>query len=290
MIPKAFAYVRPTNLAEAAQFLANHAAAAKILAGGHSLLPMMKLRLASPAMLIDIGRLEELNGIHEQDGNIVIGACTTHYAIETSSLLAQRCPLLVRTAAAIGDIQVRNRGTLGGSMAHADPAGDWPAAALALQAQVKLVHHAGERMVAADDFFVDLLTTALDSEEILAEIQVPVNAPRTGSAYVKVPQPASGFALVGIAAQVRLGPNNIIEQAGIGITGVANIAFRARAAEAALQGQFAADETTLNQAASYATADVESFDDIHASADYRLHLARVYTKRALQRAIVAAQE
>src|SRR5262245_28572482 len=166
MIPAAFDYRRPTSLAEAARILAAHADDAKILAGGHSLVPMMKLRLANPTLLIDIGRLSELRGIREQSGRLTIGGGTTHYAMASSALVQQRCPLLSETAAAIGDVQVRNRGTIGGSLAHADPAADWPAAILALGAQLKLIQAGGERMVPATDFFVGLLTTAMESREI----------------------------------------------------------------------------------------------------------------------------
>jgi carbon-monoxide dehydrogenase medium subunit len=280
--------MRPTSLAEATRLLASHADDAKILAGGHSLVPMMKLRLASPKILIDIGRLSELSGIHADNGTIVIGACTTHYALETSALIRQRCPLLAETAAAIGDVQVRNRGTIGGSIAHADPAADWPAAVLALDAEITLAHRAGTRTVKAADFFVDLLTTAMASNEILTEIRLPANAPRTGSAYLKVLQPASGFALTGVAAQVTLGANNVLQRVAVGITGVGSKAFRAQATESALQGQAATPEA-LAQAASRAVEGIDALGDIHASADYRLHLARVYTKRALQTALARAQ-
>jgi carbon-monoxide dehydrogenase medium subunit len=288
MIPAAFDYRRPTSLAEAARLLADHADDAKILAGGHSLVPMMKLRLATPTLLIDIGRLSELSGIREQGGTLIIGAGTTHYAVAASALLQQRCPLLVETAAAIGDVQVRNRGTIGGSLAHADPAADWPAAVLALGAQLKLIRAGGERMVPAVDFFVDFLTTAMESQEILTEIHVPVNAPRTGAAYLKVAQPASGFALTGVAAQVTLAANNTVQSVAVGITGVSNAAFRASATEQALQGQAATAETVA-QAATRSTDGIEALADIHASAEYRLHLTRVYTGRALQRAVERAQ-
>jgi carbon-monoxide dehydrogenase medium subunit len=288
MIPSAFDYQRPTSLAEAVRLLASRADDAKILAGGHSLVPMMKLRLANPALLIDIGRIPELGGIREQDGTLIIGACTTHYALESSSLVRQRCPLLAETAAAIGDVQVRNRGTIGGSIAHADPAADWPAAILALGSQIKLVHNRGERLLHATDFFVDLFTTAMEGHEILTEIHVPVAAPRTGSAYLKVAQPASGFALTGVAAQVTLGANDTMHSVAVGITGVCNVAYRAIATEQALQGQRATAEAITN-AAQRATEGADALEDIHASADYRLHLARVYTKRALQRAVERAQ-
>jgi carbon-monoxide dehydrogenase medium subunit len=288
MIPSAFEYVRPTNLAEATRLLVSHADDAKILAGGHSLLPMMKLRLAAPTVLIDIGRLPELSGIREQDSTIIIGACTTHYEVETSALLQQRCPLLCETAAAIGDVQVRNRGTMGGSIAHADPAADWPAAVLALEAQIKLVHGSGERTVSPSEFFVDFLTTTMERREILTEIQLPANSPRTGSAYLKVPQPASGFALTGVAAQVSLEGDHTIQSVAVGITGVASAPFRASATERALQGQVATPEVVA-QAAAQAVDGVEALEDIHASSAYRLHLARVYTKRALQQAIERAR-
>ena len=288
MIPSAFDYQRPTSLAEAVRLLASRADDAKILAGGHSLVPTMKLRLANPALLIDIGRIPELSGMREQDGRLIIGSCTTHYALESSSLVQQRCPLLAETAAAIGDVQVRNRGTIGGSIAHADPAADWPAAILALGAQIKLVHSNGERLVQATDFFVDLFTTAMENREILTEIHVPVASPRTGSAYLKVAQPASGFALTGVAAQVTLGANDTVQNVAVGVTGVGNVVYRASATEQALQGQRATAEAIAN-AASMATEGAEALEDIHASADYRLHLARVYAKRALQRAVERAR-
>jgi carbon-monoxide dehydrogenase medium subunit len=192
------------------------------------------------------------------------------------------------TAAAIGDVQVRNAGTIGGSLAHADPAADWPAAVLALDAQITLVNHAGSRTVGATDFFLELLTTAMESDEILTEIRVPANAARTGSAYLKVAQPASGFALTGVAAQVTLGSDHTVQQVAVAVTGVDSTAFRASATENALRGQ-AATEAAIEQAANLATEGAESTDDIHASAEYRLHLTRVYTKRALLQAVQRAQ-
>lgn len=288
MIPSAFEYLRPTSLAEATRLLASNPDDAKILSGGHSLIPMMKLRLANPSVVIDIGRLGELRGIREEDGTIVLGANTTHYDAESSALLQQRCPLMAETAAAIGDVQVRNAGTIGGSIAHADPAADWPAAVLALDAQITLVNNSGSRTVGATDFFLELLTTAMESDEILTEIRVPADPVRTGSAYLKVAQPASGFALTGVAAQVTLGSDNTVEQVAVAVTGVDNTAFRASATENALRGQ-AATEAAIEQAANLATEGAESTDDIHASAEYRLHLTRVYTKRALLQAVQRAQ-
>jgi carbon-monoxide dehydrogenase medium subunit len=289
MIPSAFEYLRPTSLAEATRLLARHADEAKLLAGGHSLVPLMKLRLARPSILIDIGRLGELRGIHEEHGMIIIGACTTHYAAESSALLQQRCPLLAETAAAIGDVQVRNCGTIGGSIAHADPAADWPAAMVALDAQLTLASSNGSRMLGVSEFLVDMLMTAMDNNEILTEIRVPANPSHTGSAYLKVAQPASGFALTGVAAQVTLGADDTIQQVAVGITGVSGKAFRASATEQALQGQRATAET-ITQAAAHAADGVEPLDsDIHASSAYRLHLARVYTARALLKAVERAR-
>lgn len=287
MIPSAFEYHRPASLAEAMQLLASREDA-KLLSGGHSLLPMMKLRLATPSVVIDIGRLDELHGIQETGGAIIIGANVTHYEAETSAVLQQQCPILAETAAAIGDVQVRNVGTIGGSVAHADPSADWPAAMLAVDAEITLAKTGGTRTVSASDFFVDLLTTAMEADEILTRIRVNANPPRTGGAYLKVPQPASGFALAGVAAQVTLGPDNTIQRVAVGITGVDSKAFRARATEAALHGQ-AATEAVISQAAAQATDGVDALEDIHASATYRLHLARVYTKRALLQAVERAQ-
>src|SRR5437762_4970697 len=193
MISAQFDYVRANTLDEAVSLLAQNEDA-KILAGGHSLIPAMKLRLAMPQMLIDIGRIKDLSYVIEADEQICIGAMTTHYQIESSDLLKKICPLLPECAASIGDVQVRNKGTIGGSLAHSDPAGDWPAAILALNAELVAVSKNGERTIKADDFFVDLLTTALEPGEILREIRV--NKTGTHHAYAKMSHPASGFAVV----------------------------------------------------------------------------------------------
>src|SRR4029079_14901515 len=186
-------------LDEAVALLASDLDGAKVLAGGHSLIPAMKLRLAQPQMLVDIARIKSLSYIREEGDQILIGATTTHYQLESSDRLKTICPLLPACAASIGDVQVRNKGTIGGSIAHSDPAGDWPAAGLALKAQLVLVGPNGERTVNADDFFIDLLTTDLQPGEILREIQIAKPAGKFGQAYQKVPHPASGFAVVGIA-------------------------------------------------------------------------------------------
>src|SRR5919202_6317632 len=231
MIPAQFDYVAPATLNEAVGLLSEHADDAKILAGGHSLIPAMKLRLAQPSMLIDIGRIKDLSYITEDGGQIRLGAMTTHYQIESSARLKEICPLLPECAAAIGDVQVRNKGTIGGSVAHADPAADWPAAILALNAEIVAVSAQGERTIKAEDFFVDMLTTSLEPNEILREIRIALPQGCTGQAYLKVAQPASGFAVVGVAVSLTLDDGGRCESASIGITGVASKAYRATGVE-----------------------------------------------------------
>ena len=286
MIPTQFDYVRANSLYEALSLLAQNEEA-KILAGGHSLIPAMKLRLAAPPMLIDIGRIKELAYIHEEQGQICIGAMTTHYQIESSSFLKQYCPLLPECAAHIGDVQVRNKGTIGGSLAHSDPAGDWPAAIIALNAELVAASRNGERRIKADDFFVDLLTTALEPGEILREIRINEANGRTGQAYVKMHHPASGFAVVGVAANLTRDGDGVCRSAGIGITGVSSKAYRAAAVESILTGK-KPDEQTIAAAASHATDGVDLNGDLFASADYRRHLANVYTRRAITSALARA--
>jgi aerobic carbon-monoxide dehydrogenase medium subunit len=284
MIPAQFDYVTPATLNEALSLLAEHQDDAKILAGGHSLIPAMKLRLAMPQMLIDIGRIKDLAYISEEDTQIRIGAMTTHYQIESSTRLKEICPVLPTAAAQIGDVQVRNKGTIGGSLAHADPAADWPAVMIALKADVVVVSGNGERVISADDFFVDLLTTALEAGEILREIRIPAPVGNYGQAYLKAAQPASGFAVVGVAAHIIRDANGNCESANIGITGVASKAYRASAVEGALTGT-SLDEQAITNAAAKAADGVELNGDIYASADYRRHLVQVYARRAIAAAI-----
>lgn len=288
MIPAQFNYEAPNTLDQALTLMAANPDDAKILAGGHSLIPAMKLRLAQPAMLVDIGRIKDLSYIREDGDQILIGAMTTHYQLESSTLLKKTCPLLPECASHIGDLQVRNKGTIGGSVAHSDPAGDWPAAIIALGAEMVAVGKNGERVIKADDFFVDLLTTALEGGEILREIRVTRPAGRFGHAYQKIRHPASGFAVVGVAVALRLGSDGTCESAKIGITGVASKAYRAEFVEQALQGK-ALNAETIAEAASHATDGIDSNSDLYASEDYRRHLAGVYTRRAIQAAAARAE-
>jgi aerobic carbon-monoxide dehydrogenase medium subunit len=288
MIPAQFDYLTPATLDEALALLQQHADDAKILAGGHSLIPAMKLRLAMPTVLIDIGRIRDLAYIREEAGRIHIGAMTTHFQIEASERLSAICPILPEAATQIGDAQVRNRGTLGGSLAHADPAADWPAVMIALKAEMVAVGGNGERVIAADDFFVDMLTTALEAGEILREIRFPVPSGRYGQAYVKAAQPASGFAVVGVAAHLVRDASGACEAISVGITGVASKAYRASGVESLLAGS-ALDEQVIAQAAATAADGVTINGDIYASEIYRTHLAQVYTRRAIATAAARAK-
>ena len=280
MIPEPFEYHVPKTLEEAAQLVAQFGDDGKVLAGGHSLVPMMKLRLASPRHLVDIARLDGLRYINEKDGHIEVGALTTHYQIESSGLLKEKCPLLPLTAQEIGDVQVRNKGTLGGSMVHADPAADWPATAMALGAEVKAVSTSGERWIPASEFFLDLMTTSLSPGEIVTAIRFPALPARSGDAYAKHAHPASGFAVVGVAARVTLDENGHVESGRVGVTGIAQAAYRAAEVEKAISGK-AATARNLERAASHVADGIEANGDLYASAEYRVHLATVYTERAL---------
>jgi len=280
MYPANFDYARPTTIDEAVALLTRHGDDAKVLAGGHSLIPAMKLRLARPGVVVDIGRIQGLTYIREASGRIAIGAMTTHATVAASALLQQRCPLLPETAILIGDVQVRNRGTIGGSLVHADPAADYPAAILALDAEIELAGPRGRRTVAAADFFVDLLQTAIAPDEILTEIRVP--ATPKSVAYEKTEQKASGFALAGVAVVVTS------DGVSVGVTGVAATPYRARAVEQALAGRRSPTADAIAQAASHAADGVEPLGDIHASPEFRAHLAQVDARRALERAFQRA--
>ncbi len=277
MIPATFDYFQPHTLDEAVSLLTNHEDA-KVLAGGHSLIPAMKLRLAQPKSVIDISRVADLNYVREQDGRIVIGALATHYEIESSAVLRDKCPLLSEVAPQIGDVQVRNKGTIGGSLVHADPASDWPAAILALDAELTIAGANGRRTVPATDFFVEMMQTAVQSNEVLCEIRVPITAKSV--AYVKSAQKASGFAIAGVAAVV----DKARKTAAIGISGVAAKPYRAAAVERALGGNALKVENVATAAAK-AAQGIDPLGDIHASAEFRAHLAQVNTRRALELAL-----
>ena len=278
MIPANFDYESPRTLGEALNLLASRDDA-KVLAGGHSLLPAMKLRLASPSLLVDIGRIGGLSYIRESGDRILVGAMTTHADVSGSRVLEYSSPLLALAARQIGDTQVRNRGTIGGSLAQAHPAADYPAAVLALDAEIVATSRSGERVIKAVKFFTGMFSTALRSDEIITEIRVPKTTGE-GVAYRKFHHPASGYAVVGVAARLKLAGAKI-EKAVVGITGVADVAYRASAVENALRGKPA---SAIPAAASQAAKGVEVLGDTFASADYRKHLVTVMVRRSLEEA------
>lgn len=281
MIPGAFDYRVPRSLEEAVRLL-DEGSGAMILAGGMSLIPAMKLRLATPAVLIDVGRLSALRGISSASGRLHIGALTTHSALLETPELA-RLPIFAEAARVIGDPQVRNRGTFGGSLVQAHPAADWPAVLLALRGEVSLVSSRGRRMVESDSFFTSMLTTAVAEDEILIEASFPQGSERTGTAYSSTRQQASGMAIAGVAVQVSLDRSERIEDVSIGVTGVNAVPFRASSLELQLRGRAPRPEELETLCAEIAEADPLS--DAHAAADYRRQLLTVNATRALARAL-----
>ena len=286
MFPATFEYHAPATLRDALTLLGQEDV--KALAGGQSLLPLMKLRMASPTTLVDLRNVPELKGIRSDGSGVIIGAMTSYFQAIDSPLVQSKTPLIVETLRQVGDPQVRARGTIGGSMAHADPAGDLPATALALNGRMHLVGPQGERDVSARDFFVDMLTTALQPQELLAWVRFEgTDTPRTGVAYVKHRHPASGYAVVGVAAVVMLDAQGTCVEARVGITGAGEHAARATAVEQALSGQpFAA---TVAEASAHAANGLNLLSDTYASAEYRGHLTRVLTLRALNEAAAKAR-
>jgi aerobic carbon-monoxide dehydrogenase medium subunit len=280
MIPLAFDYEVAESVDHAIDLLGQHGDEAKLLAGGHSLLPIMKLRLAAPAVLVDLGRVEELQYVRDEGDHIAIGAMTRHTDVEHGELLQEQCGLLSYTASLVGDPQVRHRGTIGGSISHGDAASDLPSALLALEGTFVIKGPGGERTVAAGDFFEDYLQTALAPDEVLTEIRVPKLGPNTGWSYKKFNRRAQDWAVVGVAAVVEMS-NGSISSARIGLTNMGSTPLRATATEGALSG---ADTSSVAEAASSAEGTSPA-SDIAASAEYRRHLARVLTRRAVEEAL-----
>jgi aerobic carbon-monoxide dehydrogenase medium subunit len=279
MIPAAFAYARPTTVDEALQAVAEGGEDVKILAGGQSLIPVMRLRLAAPQTVVDLGRVAELRGVREEGDVIVIGAMTTHHDVLTDPLIARYAPLIAEATETVADRQVRARGTFGGALAHADPAGDLPAVALALDAEFVIAGAGGaRRTVTAQDFFVDYLTTALEEGELLVEIRVPKRE-GWGVHYEKFQRVAQAWSIVAVAAVVRREDGRIAE-ARIGLTNMGPTPLRARAVEAALAGAEATAEAIAAAARSAAEGTSPS-SDLNGQADYRQHLAQVLTRRAV---------
>jgi aerobic carbon-monoxide dehydrogenase medium subunit len=283
MIPAPFDYVRAGSLDEAVQALTEHGEDAKVLAGGHSLIPLMRLRLAFPTVLVDIGRITDLRGVRDDGDMLAIGAATTHHDVQHDPLVREHCGVLADVTATVGDPQVRHRGTIGGAVAHADPAGDLPAAMLALDAELVAQGPDGRRTIPAKDFFVYFLESALQPGEILAEIRVPKLTGTWGWSYQKFNRVAQAWAIVGSCAIVRR-DNGTIGEARIGLTNMGTVPVRATATEAALTGA-PAEADTLASAAEQAAEGTEPPADQNADPDYRRHLARVLTRRALEEAL-----
>ncbi|MFL6058358.1 MAG: FAD binding domain-containing protein [Rubrobacteraceae bacterium] len=281
MIPLAFDYEVAESVDHAIDLLGQHGDEAKLLAGGHSLLPIMKLRLAAPAVLVDLGRVEELRYVRDEGETIAIGAMTRHADVEHNSLLQEQCGLLAYTASLVGDPQVRHRGTIGGSISHGDAASDLPSALLALEGQFVIKGAGGERTVAADDFFKDYLETDLAPDEVLTEIRVPRLGSNTGWSYKKFNRRARDWAVVGAAAVVEKSDGSV-GAARIGLTNMGSTPLRASAAETALSG---ADASSIAEATQNADEGTSPSSDIAASAEYRRHLARVLARRAVEEAL-----
>jgi len=283
MIPAAFDYVRPADLGEALRILKEREGEAKVLSGGYSLLPLLKLRLAQPALLVDIQALGGLDGISRTDDDIRIGGRATHRRILDDEGLAEVLPILRDAAAGIGDPQIRNWGTIGGSVAHADPASDWPAVLQALHATIVLRSAGGERVVPARGFFVDPFQTGIEPTEILTEIRIPLPAPRSGGSYQKLERRAGDFSTVGAAVQMTLGEDGRVTQLGIGLTAVADAPFAATHAEDALRGAHPGDEL-FREAAGAASRQSRPADDSHGPAEYKRAMVTEMTFRALRAA------
>jgi aerobic carbon-monoxide dehydrogenase medium subunit len=279
MIPVKFDYVRPGSLDEAVTALAGGGDDAKIIAGGQSLLPLLRLRLAYPELLVDLGDVAELRGVTDAGDALVIGAATTHYQLIADPLIAEHCGLLAAATRTVADPAIRHRATLGGALAHGDPAGDLPAVALALNATLIARGPDGEREIPAADFFVDYLTTSLQLAEILTAIRIPKLGPGWGYRYEKFHRTAQSWATVGVAALARR-DNGSVAEVRIGLTNMGSVPVRARAAEEAAAG-VPADRGALRAAAEHAADGTEPPGDLHGAPDYRRHLARVLTGRAL---------
>ena len=287
MITHPFTYEAPATLDDAVKAL-GRSREAKVIAGGHSLIPLMKLGLAEPELIVDIRRIAGLREIKSENGAIVVGALATHRSIADDTTVAKALTALAEAAAAVGDLQVRSRGTIGGSLAHADPAADEPAPSLAFDATIRVVGPKGRRDIPAREFFKGTFETALGQNEIVVEIRFPVPAARSGSAYAKFAHPASGFAIVGVAAVVGLKADGTIERAAIGVTGAAAKPFRATAAERALAGT-RGDASAIAAAAAKAADGVTMLSDLTASSEFRQQLVVVHARRALESAMERAR-
>jgi carbon-monoxide dehydrogenase medium subunit len=287
MIPSAFDYHAPATLAEAVALLTQYGDTAKVLSGGQSLLPMLKLRLGQAGHLVDIGRIPGLEYIKEDGGMLRIGGCTRESALEDSEIVRTRYPILLDTAKVIADPLVRNRATVGGNLAHGDPGNDHPATMLALGAQVVAVGPKGERVIPVDKFFVGLFATALQPDEILTEVRIPAPPPRSGGAYLKLERKVGDYATAAVAAQLTLAASGTVERAGIGLTNAGPTPIKASAAEAYLRGK-KPDAATIGETARLAAQATSPTADRRGAVEYKREMARVMATRALKKALERA--
>ncbi|HET9528095.1 MAG TPA: xanthine dehydrogenase family protein subunit M [Pyrinomonadaceae bacterium] len=288
MIPRSFEYFSPRTLEEAIGLLHKLGPDAKLLSGGQSLIPMMKLRIVSPQHIVDINRIPDLDYINESDGHLRIGALAREHQLETSEVISKKLPILADTAKFIADPLVRSQATVCGNLAHGDPANDHPATMLALGARVVATGPNGQREIEVKDFFPGLFTTALEPEEILTEIRIPMPPPNSGGAYLKLERKVGDFATAGVAAQIALDDSGNCKQAGIGLTNVGMTPIKATKTETFLTGK-TLDQATINEAAEIAASESQPMDDVRGSADYKRDLVRVLTARALTRALERAK-
>jgi aerobic carbon-monoxide dehydrogenase medium subunit len=283
MIPQSFEYFRPQSVSEAIALLQEHGEGAKILSGGQSLIPMMKIRLARPECIIDINRLADLHYVKEEAGFLKIGGLTREADLETSSLIRSKYLIILDTAASIADPQVRNMATVGGNLAHGDPANDHPATMLALEAEIVAIGQHGERLIPIKDFFLSVFTTALEHGEILTEIRIPIPPLGSGGAYFKLERKVGDFATVGVAAQVTVDGAGVCRRVGIGLTNVGATPIKASRAEGFLIGK-TMDKQQIDQAAQLAAEEAQPSSDLRGPAEYKVSMVRELTKRALVRA------
>lgn len=289
MLPRRFDYYAPRSAKEAVDLLAKHGPDAKVLAGGMSLIPMMKLRLASPVEVVDINGVAELDYLRDSSGSLLIGSLTRHHTLETSDLVHEKAPLLSETASQIGDPQVRNMGTIGGSLSHCDPSGDLGAAILALRGEVSVLGPAGGRTLKIDDFLVDTFSPALKPDEIVTQVSVPVQGPGSGHSYQKLERKAGDFATAAVAVQVSLDPDGSVRSAGIGLTALGPKNLRAQMAEGALLGK-KPTEAVIEEAAMAASREASpSNDPLRGSSEYKREMARVLARRGIAAALKKAR-
>jgi aerobic carbon-monoxide dehydrogenase medium subunit len=289
MVPRKFEYFAPSSLKDATTLLKKYGSDAKVLAGGMSLIPVMKLRLGSPPYIVDINRIPGLDYVKLTGGNLLIGALTHHHTLQTSKVVLEKAPMLAETAGWIGDPQVRNMGTIGGSLSHCDPSGDWGAAIIALRGSVKVRGPTKERTLAIDDFLVDTFTSALKEDEILTEVSVPVPQGRSGGAYVKLERRSGDFATAAVGVQISIDARGVCTYAGIGLTALGSKNLRASKAEAALVGKPMTPKT-IEEASEAASEDAQpTADPLRGSVEYKTEMAKVYTKRGLDLALQRAK-